>query len=303
MTNLQEQIEKYHLGQMSESELASFEKQLNSDPSLKAESDLQADIINGLKGHRKLELKSRMDAINVGPTWVEFIGQSALMKSMGGVIVASVIGTGIYFLGERDESITNSNPIEISAPTPASEEYVWELGQDEAVNAENSLEKPELKPQTTDSKNIDNTQLVEVSSPDQEEVQVAKENGDVFKPSVDAPQVDDIEEETKFKASNLDELPETVETAESEEPIDVETQNSRSNIIKYKYFDGKLFLNGDFDKAPYEILEINSASGRRIYVYYLGTYYQVGTTDKLIELPAVKDQDVIKELKLIRENK
>ena len=62
-------------------------------------------------------------------------------------------------------------------------------------------------------------------------------------------------------------------------------------------------MNGDFDKAPYEILEINSASGRRIYVYYLGTYYQVGTTDKLIELPAVKDQDVIKELKLIRENK
>ena len=301
MTNQQlEQIDKYHSGRMSESEMASFEKQLESDPSLKAESDLQADITSGLKEYRKLELKARMDAINVGPTWMEFVGQSTLMKSMGGVIVASVIGTGIYFYGEKNEEAQSTDPVEINAPVAESIEYVWELGE-EADNAENlKLDKPEI---ATEESSVVENPVVKAEVTPAEESEIVKEKTQSFKPTFEAPTVANVEENNKFQASGLDELPETAGVGKSEEPIDVETENNSSNTIKYKYYDGKLFLSGDFDKAPYEILEINSASGRRIYVHYLGTYYKVGVTDRLTELPVVKDQDVIKELELLRENK
>lgn len=303
MTNQQlEQIDKYHSGRMSESEMASFEKQLESDPALKAVSDLQADIVDGLKEYRKLELKARLDAINVDPTWMEFIGQSALMKSMGGVIVASIIGTGIYFLGEKDEQTKAGTPVTINAPTNESLEYVWELGQEEADNSVNlALDKPEIAKESAMEEKSD-VQGVEEQLAREEQVAI-KDDKEVFKPSFEAPAVADVEEESKFKSAGLDELPGTSKTNGSENPIDVETENNRSNIIKYKYYDGKLFLSGDFDKSTYEILEINSASGRRIYVYYIDTYYKVGTTDRLIELPVVKDKDVIKELELLRENK
>ncbi|WP_420575547.1 hypothetical protein [Ekhidna sp.] len=301
MTNQQlEQIDKYHSGRMSESEMASFEKQLESDPSLKAESDLQADITSGLKEYRKLELKARMDAINVGPTWMEFVGQSALMKSMGGVIVASVIGTGIYLYGDKNEETQSTDPVEINAPVAESIEYVWELGE-ETGNSENvKLDKPVV---ADEGSTVVADQIAKTEVTPAEKSELVSEKTESFKPTFEAPVVTDVEENNKFQASGLDKLPETTGVVKSEEPIDVVTESNRSNTIKYKYYDGKLFLSGDFDKAPYEILEINSATGRRIYVHYLDTYYKVGVTDRLSELPVVKDQDVIKELKLLRENK
>ncbi|WP_425390902.1 hypothetical protein [Ekhidna sp.] len=302
MTNLQqEQIDQYHSGLMNESEKASFEKQLEADPALKAESDLQSDIINGLKEYRKIELKSRLDAINVGPTWMEFVGQSTLMKSMGGVIVASVIGTGIYFLGDKNEAVETTTQVEVDAPVTESIEYVWNLGAEKEEVSNKELEKPQINQKAVIAEKVEETVVSRPPSSTEELANV--DQNETFKPSFEAPTVDDVTEETKFEATGLDELPETTETVAKEDPIDVETEISKSSTIKYKYYDGKLFLNGDFDKAPYEILEINSASGRRIYVYYLGTYYKVGITDRLTELPVVKDQDVINELQLIRENK
>ncbi|WP_372530119.1 hypothetical protein [Ekhidna sp.] len=288
---------------MSEQEIAAFQKQLEADPALKAESDLQGDVIGGLKEYRKLELKSRLDAINVGPTWVEFVQQSALMKSMGGVIVASIIGTGIYFMGESKEEIESTEPITITAPVETgSTDYVLELGDETDVKNDTELEKAVSVAKvenTTDQKPV-----VQESTPVQSEKLVeVVEKVEEFKPSFDAPAVASVEDESRFSGSDLDELPENTSSESSNEPIDVESENNRSNVIKYKYFDGKLFLSGDFNKSPYEILEINSLAGRRIYVYHQGSYYSVGMANKLTELPLVTNKEVIEELKLLRENK
>ncbi|MEP0987004.1 hypothetical protein [Ekhidna sp.] len=299
----QEQIDRFHSGRMDEAEISDFRQQLESDPSLKAESNLQGDIINGLKEFRKAELKARLDALNVGPTWVEFVQQSTLMKSMGGVIVASIIGTGIYFLGEKNETIDSSAPISVEAPQYESIEYVWNLGLDkDPVNQNNELDKPVLEINS----NLVASEIPE-SKPTQASITLEEssltDDSQVFKPSFEAPSVQGVEEESEFVSSELDELPENKSNDVSENPIDVETELSKSTIIKYKYYDGKLFLKGDFDKAPYEILEINSARGRRIYVFYLDNYYKVGVTDRLTALPLVGDTEVIKELELLRTNK
>lgn len=290
---------------MSDKEIADFERQLESDPSLKVESNFQSDIVNGLKEHRKLELKSRLDAINVGPTWMEFAQQSTLMKSLGGVIVASLVGTGIYFVAEKPESTEEQATISIDAPIAESTEYVLDLGKIEEEAKSNELEIPEELNDVSSKEEVKEI----LQSEDQQSkliVEAAEEENkakEAFKPSFEAPTVGSVEEENQFASSGLDEISENTASSTTNNPIDVTHENSNSSTIKYKYYDGKLFLKGDFDKAPYEILEINSSAGRRIYVHYLGSYYKVGVTDRLTELPIVKDSKVVEELNLLRGNK
>lgn len=298
----QEQIDKFHSGRMGEAEMSDFKQQLESDPSLKMESDLQADIVNGLKEFRKNELKARLDAINVGPSWVEFVQQSALMKSMGGVIVASVIGTGIYFLGEKNESIDTSNPITIEAPKYEAIEYVWDLGLETNANEDTDLDKPVALETSSESTEKSDSEPV-LASTTAEVQSTTKLEVKAFKPTFETPNVENIEEGDQFVSSELDELPESNVSAVDNDPIDVKTEVTKSTTIKYKYYDGKLFLNGDFNKAPYEILEINNTVGRSIYVYYLGNYYKVGIADRLTVLPQVGDKELIQELELLRANK
>ena len=296
----QNQIDNYHSGRMSESEMTDFERMLESDPAFKAESDLQSDIVSGLKEYRKLELKSRLDAINISSTWVEFVQQSTLLKSLGGIILISVIGTGIYFYGEEPETMIPPRPITVEVPETESIEFVWGMGEEEA-NSTARLEKPQ-KAEVSEptGKTVKLTTPEAAKSVSETEEQVKKE---AFKPDFEAPNLEFIEDESGFTATGLDKIPESKVSANASAPIDVQTEISTNDVIRYKYYDGKLFLNGDFDKAPYEILEIISSNGRRIYVYYLGSYYMVGIADKLTDLPEVKDTDALNELKLLRENK
>ncbi|GAB4244162.1 MAG: hypothetical protein Tsb0034_22250 [Ekhidna sp.] len=296
----QEQIEKYHSGRMSSEEAAAFENVLASDPSLKMESDFQSDIIRGLKDYRKAQLKSRLDAIDVSPSWIEFAQQSTLMKSFGGVAVATLIGTGVYFYAEPTPNASEGEAIVVDAPNPTDMENIWMLGEEDIPQVAQLEEKPSnkvIKEQKVEKQEDTATVVATVSAAGVDEKPKA------FAPSFDAPDASAIQDEEALKTENLDELPATTAAEVSETPINVETEIVKSLVVKYKYYDGKLFLSGDFDRAPYEILEINTASGRRIYVKYLDKYYQVGVTDQLSTLPEVTDQAVIDELKLLRNNK
>lgn len=299
MTNHQiEQIERYHAGQMNGEEVTAFEKQLASDPDLKMESDFQSDIISGLKEYRKTQLKARLDAVNIGTTvsWVGFVQQSTLIKSFGGIILASFIGAGIYLYGEKEETVESPTIARIDSPIAApSSEYIWDLGEISSLKP--NREADEVRKLTRSI--AKNTKKIVAKK----EIVPVKEELKEFNPSFQAPDVENIEEEKQFKSAGLDELPENNVSNVADEPIDVTTELSKGNSIKYKYYDGKLFLKGDFDKALYEILEINNGKGRNIYVCYLDKYYQVGITDQLRELPLVEDAGVIAKLAKLRSSK
>ncbi|NQZ75456.1 MAG: hypothetical protein HRT61_05000 [Ekhidna sp.] len=295
----QEHIDDFHSGRMSEGQARDFNTALESDPDLQAESNFQSEVIEGVREFRKAELKSRLDAIYVGPTLLEFAQQSALVKSIGGVLVASAVGGGIYFYGEAQKELLDPKVIEITAPNQeiVSEDFIWELG----------VEKEEVKPveleKIEDLRSSDSEAFVAIKQDQIIETDSESSADKVFQPSFTAPAVGNIEEENGFISTDLDELPEDAASVVSANPVNVETEYRRSLNIKYKYYDGKLFLSGDFDREQYEILEINSSSSRRIFVYYLDKYYQVGITDKLTDLPEVKDEKLLSELSAIRTNK
>lgn len=296
MTNQQELIDQYHSGNMTPEQIVDFEKQLESNPELKAESNFQSDIINGLREVRKSELKTRLNAIDMNPGWMEFVQQSTLVKSFGGVALATLIGSGVYLYAEKQE-FTNDNQIAIEISAPQQEElefnydYIEVANTDESNNVENTLLSQEMKADKSEA---------EISSSAKQETSTVPAPK-LLTPDFNAPDPNLIEEDGNFEAADLDVLPSVTTSAKKE--IDVSTENVKNVNIKYKYYDGKLFLSGDFDKAPYEILEINSARGRRIYIQYLDKYYQVNTTDKLSDLPEVTDQKLIQELKLLKDNK
>ena len=288
---LQEKIDAYYSGRMNPEESLSFERELKNDPSLMSKANFQKGIVEGLKAYRKSQLKDRLNAIDVAPTWIEFAQQSTLLKSFGGVAIATAVGAGVYFYAEPKKEEGTSVEVKIEAPFDEAKDFDWLIMpadlDDQKVAA--LVAKPSESPSTKK----------EITVPQVEE----NEDTNEFVPSFEAPDAGKVEDEEALRISSLEVLPENQTSAPLEEAIDVSTEITRSIDVKYKYYDGKLFLSGDFDRAPYEILEINSASGRRIYVKYLGKYYQVAITDRLSDLPEVKDDEVIKELKLLRQHK
>lgn len=297
-TRLQDKIDQYHAGRMSSKESSSFERELASDPSLQAESDFQGDIINGLKEFRKSELKTRLNAIDVSPVWYEFVQQSSLLKSFGGVAVATLIGTGVFFLAEPKE-VEPSSDIVIDSPKEIIREFNWNImpAALSDVKLQNKIDLPVSRLEISGKDDKVNATASIIDIEQSEELDLS------FAPDFDAPSAEEIRDEEAMEVSSLDELPDNTTDKSDNEPIDVDYESKKSLDIKYKYYDGKLFLSGDFDRAPYEILEINSADGRRIYVKYLDKFYKVNVTDRLTPLPQVYDVSVIKELKLLRENK
>lgn len=302
-----ERIEEYHSGNMSPEETASFEKELDSDPSLKAESNFQSDIVNGIKEYRKTQLKTRLNAIDVSPGWMEFAQQSALVKSFGGLAVATAIGSGVYLLADTKEDLAIEPSGEVVSHVemnvPAAKEIQFELTLPSIIVAEKAEERREaveetevdpIQPKTSAAV----TKLVTEDSKAQEKTK------ETFAPSFSAPNVAEISDNAEVGSATLDEVPSVATSTEGGlKPIEVETKNSKNSKIKYKYFDGKLFLTGNFNEEPYEILEINSASGRRIYLLHMKKYYEVKLNDRLSELPEVRDIKLIQELRLIKANK
>lgn len=287
------------MGNMSPDDAASFEKELASDPALKAESDFQSNIINGIREHRKMTLKSRLDAIDISPGWMEFAQQSALVKSFGGIAIASIIGSGVYFIAQETKNQEEADlvtSIEFEVPQAESPEFEWIIPQPAGSD---KVEVIDEQPVTKAALIRTREEVIEPNTIARAE-ETTKEN---FTPDFTAPQAGEVSEENELGSTELDEVSTVAKATTNEEPIEVETRNSRNSKIRYKYYDGKLFLNGDFNNEPYEILEINNAKGRRIYLLHQKKYYEVKITDRLSELPEVTNVKLIQELRLIKENK
>ncbi len=295
---LQQKLDLYHSGRMNAEEVTAFEKELASDPTLLAESNFQRDIINGLKDYRKTQLMARLDAIDVSPVWFDFIQQSTLLKSFGGVAVATLISAGVYFMAEPGSTEEDTDSIEIDSPKKL--DFSFQLIKPAILSSENP--KPVAINQLVDTEPVKEEVLSEIKTMDTEG-DATNTSQEIFNPNFEAPSARDIKDEEALVTSSLDNLTESSDVSEDAEPIEVDYENTEELNIQYKYYDGKLFLSGDFNKAPYEILEINSANGRRIYVKYLNKFYKVGITDKLTIMPEVTNVNVIEELKLLRQNK
>lgn len=295
-------IDKYLRNELTASEASSLESAMAKDSVLKEQVAFDQSIVSGLSDFRKAELKTRLNAIDVsGSGMMGQVGNNVLMKTVGALVTASVIGVGAYvYLGDIEKSFENeSKAYVLGEPNHPVQDhnYVLNLSEIEDILSSfdtNSVVTPISKEKTSD--------LV----PAAVETEIIEEFKD-FNPTVEIPVLGDVSdgkslviEDVKLRAiqggAQIREIDEKL--------IDVNIDDSHtSETLSYKYFDGKLFLYGEFKSSPYEILEINRSSEKRLYLFYKDEFYTISSGDEVKSLDPITNTNLLNELRILRNNK
>lgn len=81
---------------------------------------------------------------------------------------------------------------------------------------------------------------------------------------------------------------------------DIENRQHRLYDFHYQFLDNKLFLYGDFGQTPYEIIALNLAEGRHLFLKYDTRFYTIDSQQtEVAPLQAIEDSVLINALKNI----
>ena len=304
-SNQTETIDAYLLGELDPAELASFEARLESDPVLAEEYAFQKNVFEGIQHSRKLALKNRLAQVDVAGTTTS--GQSGLLKVAGGVLLAGVLGFATYQFWPMDNSrvIKEYGPYE-TAFNPESFRLVLPEGVTEAskVTPKVSTKKSiEAVPKET----IDAAQPAiakPISQETTESVADLETPDELFKPQVALPEDDGDVASTEFVPEELSEtFSNTLETKEID-ALNIERLDEKSKKLRYRYYDGKLALFGDFGDSPYQILEINQKEGgKEVFLLHNDAFYRLRSTKAERPLRPITDPALLSELQIFQEKK
>lgn len=304
----QHQIDAYLRGELNPEQLKEFNGLMEKDPSFAQLVRLEEKIVKGLSDVRKIELKARLNAIDVAPTGWIGVGQlvnSSMVKTLGGVVAGAVLGTLIYINLPEAEKITETDKLITSEVDYPIQEDVAEVNWQVVVESLGADKKyrEESEPQIL---NVALENPVTQLNPQDPVEQSHNNAGNEFNLDISIPEPGDLAKEDGLDTpeSDLPEIANEDEVSSNENtPVDVETIIKKNESLKYKYFDGKLYLYGDFKEQPYEILEINGVKDRKLYLYFDKKYFQIDVTDKVKELNQIDHPKLVNELEIIRNNK
>ncbi|HEX5169318.1 MAG TPA: hypothetical protein VFW11_09090 [Cyclobacteriaceae bacterium] len=277
-----ELLDDYLSNRMKGQEKLDFEKRLEADSSLQGELGLQKGFIDGIKKARVAELKAMLSEIAVpAPS-----NTSLMVKAALTIVVVAAVGTGLYFLVDKDE-------MQVQTEAPKQEKIASQPPNEESDVVENKKNAEPSK--DTEVIQKDTKTKAENIKADKKS---AVESGPLKQPSV-APY-----DPTK-ELEHSDEKPQNMEEstpAVSNSSITVVTDNSDKKLdFHYQFKDGKLFLLGSFEKDLYEILEFFNNNKRTIFLYYNSNYYLLdeGRAEPT-PLKAITDQSLLQKLKASR---
>ena len=279
MTN-SERIEAYFNNELPEAEKEQLLQDMDTDASLKSEFQFQEEIINGIKAYRKEQLIARLDNIQIATT-----GQSLLLKTIGVVGIATVATIGTYiWLGTTDKQVDqseNSTTTEIIVNQP---QEAIETPVDEKAVPEDA-EKIEPSSATTTTEN--------------QKEKVIRKKTEKATPSVIVPQVQEPDEDVAITTDEDLTSPDAMATSavRLNSNTDVEIKMSKKYNFHYQIKDGTLILYGQFNDAPFEVIEMKTNNGIKSYLFYKENFYGLNTDSEDIKpLLTINNEALIKEL-------
>lgn len=278
MSNV-ELIDDYLTNRLSQQDRDAFEAQMKSDPTLKADVELQAQIVDGLKKARASELKAMLNKVPVGGTT-----SMSPFQIAAGVVGTAILVSSIYFYFKPD-----TTP-EIPEATITREDS---SKQNEPVekNAAIEEEKPAIP---TNEDNVEETTLEKKSVAPVEPKTAAKS---VTKPALDV--VDPSSELTESTATRGSGESSKPVRASSKMEVEVDSSNKKY-AFHYQFVDNKMILFGSFDKSLYEILEINGNINSR-FLFYKENYYLLDDSkSEITPLQIIQDKTLLQKLKEYR---
>jgi hypothetical protein len=274
-----ELIDDYLTNRLGEAEKAGFEKQLVSDPALKADVDLQKQILEGIKKHRATELKSMLNNVPVSSgTVIHF----SVARLAAGLIAAGVVSAAIYFY---------LKPGDVPNMTSASADLAKKGEQIQSKDSQITKEEEAKKDITT------------VVQPEAKNAETKNPSANLKSSKEAASPKLDVTNPSDELVSNKNEpaVSEVSKGAISISHIEVTTDSANKNYnFHYQFASGKLYLYGAFDKSLYEILEINS-DNKALFLFYKDNYYLLdGKQLTVTRLEPITDPGLLKKLKEYR---
>jgi hypothetical protein len=277
-----EMMDDYLSNRLSADEKTAFEQQVQADPQLAQELDLQKNLVDGIRQARALELKSILNNIPVSPISG---GSSMLMKVGTWAVVAGLVVTGIYFYSTRNEESTTSELNTISEQKPEVKPEVVEVPETESEST--TAEKKESSPTVTNAE-----EKVKKSQPEAEPTPA--------KPiDVYVPADEEIDEKTRqYEREQLENIKKAFVT--SSIVVETDTMSKKYNF-HYVFKNSKLILYGAFEKNLYEILEFIGEEKRTVVLFYKSNYYLLDI-DKTqpTKLTPIRDKKLLKMLQATR---
>ncbi|MCK5207608.1 MAG: hypothetical protein KAQ79_06300 [Cyclobacteriaceae bacterium] len=295
LTN-EEFINGYLDNELTETDRLDFENKLQHDSELREEYHFQKDLIDGIKEVRRLELKSRLSNIPINSPLYQTIG----FKAIAVASISAGIGLGIFYLFENKNDIQLSdidlkgNQITITEENtiPDIPKSVTPIFKQTAPKEEKIMEViAQEKPKTEEfAKNTETKVEPKIIQPNVIQPNVVESFDDE---SID---LEDINIENNV--NNFDDIKENVEAN-----VEIATIKDKRNKFHYKFFENKLYLLGNFNDMPYEILELNSSKGRSYFLYYNENFYKLNSEQvKPTPLVIIENDSLVNELKIIRLN-
>lgn len=290
---LQEQIEAYLNGQLPEVEQLAFKDKLQKDPLLKQEVEFQEDIMNALQQYRKVQLKSRLQNIEVAP-----VNNTGFLRLRWGAIAAGIVvvaTSGLYFY-KQATAPTLLEPVTIEIP--ASPKLTQPGPDSQATPAQQAEKQLPLARQTMPE--IDKKKAEAVKpAPKPDRSAVAEEMPAIDRNFEQAVQPDNgLNINKEIEMTIPDGQIASGAAAALATTVDVKLMESKEYSYHYQYYNNKLFLYGNFNNKPYKLLEINSMESRSLYMYHDSAFYLL-ENNKLEPTPLVEitNKELKEELK------
>jgi hypothetical protein len=288
-----ELLDGFFEGTLSSSEESTLMNRLATDADLKSEFELQQDIINTIRETRKMELKGRLE--NIPIRWYHNVSNSWKVAATATVITVSTL-TALYFIDLQDEF---RNKIDLAQH----EIILNELYPDGAdIPQKPAVDVPEEVVGVRSMKHEITTEHREEANALETTASTRSHTIDVVVPDVieDFEEVDNIEPES-ISSGDINTMKPSREDLHSS--VEINTVLHKKFNFHYDFSAGTLTLYGNFEDVPYEILEINSATGKRFYLNYKDQFYNIINTDNVMPLQPVTNEALINELKIVKGNK
>ncbi len=304
-------IDDYLSDKISIENKAVVEHKIATDPEFKSEFELQKNIVNAIKTTRRLELKTRLENLKV--PWYQTIPNT--WKIAATVTVASLTTISAYFyynhelLQPNKLELTSNDAVEITTddsvipnkpsiqineiPEEAMEPPV-DLGDE---GTKKSVEKPTARAEetvTTPPSVANENEELEIPEANREVEVVVPDIVDEFEGAQDL----NMDEATEDNLNKLNPVREDLYRK-----TEVKTLHHKKYDFHYNLSEGVLTLYGNFEDIPYEILEINSSDGKRLFLNYKNNYYMLINTGEITPLNPVTDTALINELEIVKNNK
>ncbi len=299
--NNNELIDNYLKGILSGQEKAAFEKQLESDASLRSEFEIQKDIVSVIRNARMAELKFSLASVHV--PWYYLI--STGWKIAAAVSLISVTGAGVFYLYNHGETHQSTEQVKKSVVPDLPKEVPSRIipVEPENKNTASAETAPAQKTekQASTLKNKPATTLQPVETKKKENTQTIPSPVNVPQPEMDQSAGDNSDHDL---AVNVPDQANPSVPQTEDKMLTVNTVKSKDYHFDYSFSEGKLKLYGDFPGNPYKILEVNSSTGKEYFLFYNESYYYLKQDTRDIKpLEKVMDDGLISELNILKNNK